>query len=181
MQHRMPSSGLFAVLKGIDTQRAVEAADVAVSAGFDMIEVTTNSPNPWSTLRRLSERHAETAVAGAGAVLSTDDVRRVADCGGQLVVSPNMNIAVIGQTKTLGLLSMPGCFTPTEVFSVLEASADAIKLFPGTACSPETVTAVRAVISGDVPILCNRWRSCKSNVGLCACRSKRICCGSVTL
>ena len=154
MQHRMPSSGLFAVLRGIDTQRAVEVADVAVSAGFDMIEVTTNSPNPWLTLRRLSERHAGTAVVGAGTVLSTDDVRRVADCGGQLVVSPNMNIAVIGQTKTPGLLSVPGCFTPTEVFSALEAGADAIKSFPGTACSPETV---------------------------CACRSKRIWCGFVTL
>ena len=58
MQHRMPSSGFFAVLRGIDTQRAVEVADVAVAAGFDMIEVTTNSPNPWSTLRRLSARHA---------------------------------------------------------------------------------------------------------------------------
>ena len=140
MPHRMPGSGLFAVLRGIDTQRAVEAADVAVAAGFDRIEVT---------------RHAGTVVVGAGKVLSTDDVRRVADCGGQLVVSPNMNTEVIGRTKTLGLLSVPGCFTPTEVFSALEAGADAIKLFPGTACSPETVAAVRAVISGDVPIFVN--------------------------
>ena len=152
MQHRMPGSGLFAVLRGIDTQRAVEVADVAVSAEFDMIEVTTNSPNPWSTLRRLSERHAGTAVGGAGTVLGTDDVRRVADCGEQLVVSPNMNIEVIGQTKTPGLLSVRGCFTPTKVFSALEASADAIKLFPEAACSPETVAASHAVISGDVPI-----------------------------
>ena len=106
---------------------------------------------------------------GAGTVLSTDDVRRVADCAGQLVVSPNMNIEVIRQTKHLGCCRCRVCFTPTEVFPALEAGADAIKLFPGTACSPETVAAVRAVISGDVPIFVTGGvGACRMSAYVCA-------------
>lgn len=85
---------------------------------------------------------------GAGTVLSTDAIRRVADCGGQLVVSPNMNIEVIGQTKTLRLLSMPGCFTPTEVFSALEAGGDAPIFVTGGVGASRMSAYVRAGANG---------------------------------
>ena len=149
---RLPSSGLFAVLRGIDPEQALIVAQAAVEAGFHMIEVTTNSPDPWQTLTTLARYYGQKAIVGAGTVLNCDQVKRVAACGGRLVVSPNTNLEVIRLSKRLGLLSVPGCFTPSEIFEALDAGADGIKLFPATAVSPAYVESIRAVIPSDTPL-----------------------------
>jgi 2-dehydro-3-deoxyphosphogalactonate aldolase len=85
-------------------------------------------------------------VIGAGTVLSVDDVNRVAQAGGKLVVSPNMDPRVIHATKVAGLQSWPGVMTPTECFAALKNGADGLKIFPGSLLGPDGLKAIRAVL-----------------------------------
>ncbi|PZN95258.1 MAG: 2-dehydro-3-deoxy-6-phosphogalactonate aldolase, partial [Alphaproteobacteria bacterium] len=70
----------------------------------------------------------------------------------QLVISPNTDPTVISAAKALGLLSIPGFFTPSEAFAALNAGADALKLFPAEVSGPQGLKAVRAVLPADTRI-----------------------------
>lgn len=144
---------LVAILRGVtpDTVEPIGAA--LVDAGFSMIEVPLNSPDPFDSVARLARRFGEEALIGAGTVLRVDDVARVRDAGGRLVISPNTDPAVIGAAAAAGMVSMPGYFTPSEGFAALAAGATALKLFPAEAASPAVVKAQRAVLPKQVPLL----------------------------
>ena len=144
---------LVAILRGVtpDTVEPIGAA--LVDAGFSMIEVPLNSPDPFDSIARLARRFGEEALIGAGTVLRVDDVARVRDAGGRLVISPNTDPAVIGAAAAAGMVSMPGYFTPSEGFAALAAGATALKLFPAEAASPAVVKAQRAVLPKQVPLL----------------------------
>ena len=86
-------------------------------------------------------------------MLDTDDVRRVQDVGGRLIVAPNMNEDVVRATVDAGMVSSPGFFTPTEAFAAIEAGAHALKLFPAEAASPAVVKALKAVLPKDIPLI----------------------------
>jgi len=92
-------------------------------------------------------------LVGAGTVLEPTDVGRVWDAGGRLIVSPDTNIDVIAATATIGLVSSPGYFTPSEAFAAVRAGATALKLFPAEAASPAVLKAQLAVLPKDIPIL----------------------------
>ncbi|WP_404415839.1 2-dehydro-3-deoxy-6-phosphogalactonate aldolase [Brevundimonas vesicularis] len=137
---------LIAILRGLKPDEAVEIGEAIVAAGFRCLEVPLNSPEPLESIRRLRGALDGRALVGAGTVLSVAAAREVADADGQLIISPNTNVEVIAETKTLGLLSLPGFFTPSEAFAALGAGADALKLFPAEVASPKGLKAVRAVL-----------------------------------
>ena len=144
---------LVAILRGVRPDEVEAIGDALMEAGFTLIEVPLNSPDPFESIARLSRRCSERAMVGAGTVLSVADVSRVAQAGGQLVISPNTNTGVIGATVAAGMVSMPGYFTPSEGFAALDAGASALKLFPAEAASPKVLKAQRAVLPRDVPVL----------------------------
>lgn len=137
---------LIAILRGLEPDEAVAVGEAIVAAGFVCLEVPLNSPRPLESIRRLRDALDGRALVGAGTVLSIDAAKAVADAGGQLIISPNTNIAVIGVAKTLGLLSIPGFFTPSEALTALDAGADALKLFPAEVAGTPGLKAVRAVL-----------------------------------
>lgn len=137
---------LIAILRGLKPDEAMEIGEAIVAAGFRCLEVPLNSPEPLESIRRLRQALDGRALVGAGTVLSVTAAREVADAGGQLIISPNTNVEVIAETKTLGLLSLPGFFTPSEAFAALDAGADALKLFPAEVAGPKGLKAVRAVL-----------------------------------
>lgn len=143
---------LIAILRGLKPDEAVEIGEAIVAAGFQCLEVPLNSPEPLESIRRLRQALDGRALVGAGTVLSVAAAREVADAGGQLVISPNTNVEVIAETKTLGLLSLPGFFTPSEAFAALDAGADALKLFPAEIAGPKGLKAVRAVLPAETRI-----------------------------
>ena len=143
---------LIAILRGVRPEEAAEVAGVLVEAGFVLIEVPLNSPDPLRSIAILAERFGATTLIGAGTVLETDAVARVAGAGGRLIVSPNADPAVIAETKRQGLISLPGVATPSEAFRTLAAGADALKLFPAEAIPPAAVKALTAVLPKDVPL-----------------------------
>jgi len=144
---------LVAIIRGVTPGEAVAIGEALVEGGIRIIEVPLNSPEPLASIERLAERFGEDALIGAGTVLRAEDVARVKAAGGRLVVSPNMNAAVIRATVEAGMVSNPGVFTPTEAFAALENGAHALKLFPAEAASPTVVKAIRAVLPKDVRLL----------------------------
>ena len=139
-------AALIAILRGITPDEAGEIGVALVGCGIRILEVTMNSPEPYETLRMLVDAHGGEALVGAGTVLEPGEVDRVKDMGGRLIVSPNLNPDVVRRTKELGMVSAPGCLTPSEVFHALSLGADMIKLFPGEIVTPAAVKAMRAVV-----------------------------------
>lgn len=137
---------LIAILRGLTPDEAVAVGEAIVAAGFRCLEVPLNSPEPLESIRRLRAALDGRALVGAGTVLTVAAAREVAQAGGQLIISPNTNTDVIRETKALGLLSLPGFFTPSEAFAALDAGADALKLFPAEVAGTKGLKAVRAVL-----------------------------------
>ncbi len=146
-------SPLIAILRGVTNDEVVEVTGALIEEGFTMIEVPLNSPNAVESIRRIAEAYGDKVLIGAGTVLTVDQVDAVAGAGGKLIVSPNMNSAVIKRTKELGMVSAPGVATPTELFAAIEAGADAAKAFPADAIPPSTVKAWASVAPKGYPIL----------------------------
>ena len=144
---------LVAVLRGLTPAEAPAVADALVEAAITLIEVPLNSPDPYDSIALLARRLGDRAVIGAGTVLTPEDVRRVSDAGGTLVVSPNTDTAVIRATVAAGMISLPGYFTPSEGFAALAAGAHGLKLFPAEGASPAYVKAQRAVLPKTIAVL----------------------------
>ena len=140
------SRNIIAILRGITPSEAEAAAIALVDAGITTIEVPLNSPNPFESIKAMADAVGDRAVIGAGTVLSVEDVNRVKQAGGSLVVSPNMDPRVIHATKTAGMQSWPGVMTPTECFAALKNGADGLKIFPGSLLGPDGLKAIRAVM-----------------------------------
>jgi 2-dehydro-3-deoxyphosphogalactonate aldolase len=139
--------GVIAILRGVTPDTVLDVAAALVRAGVRVIEVPLNSPSPFDSLRLLSRTWGAQVLVGAGTVLRAEDVDRVADAGGRLVLAPNFEPAVVRRAKTLGLLAMPGVATPSEGFAALAAGADALKLFPAELLAPPVLKAWRAVFA----------------------------------
>nr|WP_315380112.1 2-dehydro-3-deoxy-6-phosphogalactonate aldolase [uncultured Sphingomonas sp.] len=138
---------LIAILRGVKPDEVEAIGDELVAAGFTLIEVPMNSPEPLESVSRLAKRFAGRAVIGAGTVLRVDQVQAVADAGGTMIISPNANLDVIRASAAAGLVSLPGIMTPSEAFAALDAGATALKLFPAEAASPTVLKAMRAVLT----------------------------------
>ena len=137
---------IIAILRGITPPEAGPAVEALLDAGITKIEVPLNSPDPFDSIKIMADAFSDQALIGAGTVLSVDDVNRVAQAGGKLIVSPNADARVIVATKTEGLQSWPGVMTPTECFSALKNGADGLKIFPGSLLGPDGLKAIRAVL-----------------------------------
>lgn len=144
---------LVAILRGIRPDEIEAAADALVEAGFRLIEVPLNSPDPLASIEKLARRVGDRAIVGAGTVLTVDQVAQVHDAGGAMIVSPNTDVAVIAESARRGMVSLPGYFTPTEAFAALAAGASGLKLFPAEAATPAVIKAQRAVLPRNVPLL----------------------------
>ena len=140
------SRPIIAILRGVKPTEAVGIAGVILAAGIDKIEVPLNSPSPFDSINAIVKAYGDQALIGAGTVLTTAQVKQVRSAGGQLVVSPNCDPAVIAATIAEGMQSWPGVFTPSEALAALQAGATGLKLFPGDMAGPKGLQAMRAIL-----------------------------------
>lgn len=143
---RLNAFPLVAILRGLKPDSAVAVGEALVSAGFRIIEVPLNSPEPLRSIELLARAFGAEALIGAGTVLDPDDVDRVRDSGGRLIVMPHSDGAVIRRARELDLVCTPGVGTPTEAFAALKNGVDGLKMFPAENVPPVVVKAWRAVL-----------------------------------
>ena len=143
---------LVAILRGLTPADASSVGAALDTAGFSLIEVPLNSPQPLASIATLVAQ-LPNALVGAGTVLTTAQVREVHGAGGQLIVSPNFDAEVVRLAVQLGMVCLPGVMTPTEAFAALAAGASGIKLFPAELVPPAGVKALRAVLSAQTLVL----------------------------
>jgi 2-dehydro-3-deoxyphosphogalactonate aldolase len=144
---------LVAILRGLTPAEAEGVGDALVDAGFILLEVPLNSPDPLVSIAAMAKRYTGRAMVGAGTVLTPEAVAQVADAGGELIISPNTNTDVIRASVARGLVSLPGYYSPSEGFAALAAGAHALKLFPADGASPAFLKAQRAVLPKSTRVL----------------------------
>ena len=143
---------LVAILRGLTPAEAPAIGQALSQAGFTLLEVPLNSPQPLDSIALLAQQHP-TSLVGAGTVLTAAQVRDVHAAGGQLIVSPNFNAEVVQVAVRLGMICLPGVITPTEAFDALAAGAQGLKIFPAELASPAVVKALLAVLPAGTLLL----------------------------
>lgn len=137
---------IVAILRGISPDHVMAVADTLYEAGIRVIEVPLNSPDPFTSIERLSKGLGASCLCGAGTVLSVEQVQRAHESGARHVVSPNTDAAVIARTVALEMVSMPGIATATEAFAAIGAGASRLKLFPASTYGSGHARALKAVL-----------------------------------
>lgn len=143
---------LVAILRGIAPHEAEAVVAVLIEEGFEAIEIPLNSPEPFRSIATAVTLAPAQVLIGAGTVLETADVDRLAEIGGRLMVSPNVEPEVIRRAGTHGMVTMPGVLTPTEAFTALRAGASGLKFFPASLLGPAGIGAIRAVLPAGTEI-----------------------------
>ncbi|MFJ1301670.1 2-dehydro-3-deoxy-6-phosphogalactonate aldolase [Pseudomonadota bacterium AL_CKDN230030165-1A_HGKHYDSX7] len=146
LSQAMQACPLVAILRGIRPEESAAIGLALYQAGFRLIEVPLNSPQPFDSIAAMRAVLPADCLLGAGTVLDPDDCARVRDAGGQIIVMPHSDAAVIRRAKAEQLFCLPGVATPTEAFAALAAGADALKLFPAEQLGPQVLRAWRAVL-----------------------------------
>lgn len=153
LQSYLDNMPLVAILRGIKPLEAVAVVEAIHHAGFGMVEVPLNSPQPLQSIQRIADAFGDKLLVGAGTVLAPQQVHDVHSAGGKLVVSPNTNIEVIQATAALELISMPGAATPSEAFAAINAGASAVKAFPAEMVTPQVLKSWKSVLPAGLPVL----------------------------
>ncbi len=149
---------LVAILRGMPQEKLIPAAEALYAGGVRLIECTFDHSREdcveanTDMIRSLRDHFGDRLLVGCGTALTVEEVRATRDAGGAFVISPNVNGQVIGETRRLGLVSMPGALTPTEIAAAWEAGASFVKLFPAGEMGAGYVKAVRAPLK-HIPML----------------------------
>jgi 2-dehydro-3-deoxyphosphogalactonate aldolase len=143
---------LVAILRGVRPDEAEGIVDVLIENGMTAIEIPLNSPDPFRSIAIAVKKASEDILIGAGTVLTPEDVERLHDVGGRLMVSPNVDPEVITRARERGMVTMPGVFTATEALLAAKAEASALKFFPAGILGASGISAIRAVLPADLMI-----------------------------
>ncbi len=143
---------LIAILRGLEPKNALPVAGELIEAAFRIVEVPLNSPDPLESIARIAKHYGAQAVVGAGTVLTAEQVDAVADAGGRIIVSPNMNPDVGRAAVARDLYWCPGVVTPSEAFAALDLGASVLKFFPAEMVPPTAIAAMRAILPQEAVI-----------------------------
>ena len=143
---------LIAILRGLKPAETEEVVGALIETGFTAIEIPLNSPEPFRSIGIAVKMAPEGCLIGAGTVLTVADVDRLADVGGRLMVSPNVEPDVISTAAARGMVTMPGVFTPTEALAAARAGATGLKFFPASVLGPSGIQAIRTVLPAELEI-----------------------------
>lgn len=141
---------IIAIIRGAEPEQCRKMARAIYDGGFKLMEITYDmkAPASWQTtadlIGELAKEYEGRMLVGAGTVTCVELVEMTAKAGGTFIISPDTDVDVIKKTRELGLVSMPGALTPTEIKTAHNAGADFVKLFPADSMGPKYIKAVRA-------------------------------------
>jgi len=136
-------AGVIAVIRLEQGAELRAVADALLEGGIRALEVTMTVPGAVELIEGLAAALPSSAIVGAGTVLDAATARRVIDAGARFVVSPVYRPPLVGVCRERGVVSMPGCFSPTEILDAWEAGADLVKVFPATSLGPGFIKDLR--------------------------------------
>jgi 2-dehydro-3-deoxyphosphogalactonate aldolase len=143
---------LVAILRGLTTGETEAVVGGLIEIGFTAIEIPLNSPDPFRSIEIAAKLAPADCLIGAGTVLTVEDVEALEAAGGRLMVSPNVEPAVISLAAQKGMVTLPGCFTATEALAAARAGATGLKFFPASVLGPSGINAIRAVLPKELVI-----------------------------
>ena len=144
---------IIAIVRGIESEKCLKVAQALYEGGIRLMEVTYDqkAPDSWRSTAQaigdIAKQFEGKLLVGAGTVTTPELVELTHSVGGRFIISPDTNVDVIRRTRELGLVSMPGALTPSEILTAHSAGADIVKLFPAADLGPGYLKAVRAPIS----------------------------------
>lgn len=128
--HWIEKEKLIAIIRGYNTEEALEIAKSLYAGGITTLEIALNSQQPFHTIEKIRKEMGDAIKVGGGTVLDPESARLAISAGAQFILSPTVNIPTIKLTKRYGVVSIPGALTPTEILDAFEEGADIIKVFP---------------------------------------------------
>ena len=146
-------SKIIAIVRGLAPEHMLKLAEALYAGGVDLMEVTFNQAKPetWkdtaAAIHAIGQHMEGKMLAGAGTVLTEEQLQMAIDAGAKYIITPNTNPALIRKVKAAGLCAFPGALTPSEIEAAHEAGADAVKVFPAGSMGPAYIKAVRAPLS----------------------------------
>ena len=143
---------LVAILRGLKPEETEGVVGALIETGFTAIEIPLNSPDPFTSIGKAVRLAPEGVLVGAGTVLTVEQVEQLDAVGGKLMVSPNVEPAVISLARDKGMVTLPGVFTPTEALAAAKAGATGLKFFPASVLGPSGINAIRAILPPDLLI-----------------------------
>ncbi|MBO5009884.1 MAG: bifunctional 4-hydroxy-2-oxoglutarate aldolase/2-dehydro-3-deoxy-phosphogluconate aldolase [Clostridia bacterium] len=144
---------IIVIVRGVEREKLIPLAEAMYNGGIRLLEVTFSAngnvrdEETAGNIKILTEHFGDRMYIGAGTVLSERQVELVKEAGGEFIISPDTNETVIKKTRKLGLVSMPGALTPTEIQAAHIAGADFVKLFPVSNLGADYVKAIKAPLS----------------------------------
>ncbi len=144
---------IIVIVRGVEKEKLIPLAEALYKGGIRFLEITYSADKSVSDtetadrIKLLAEHFEGRMNIGAGTVLTEKQVELTANAGGKFIISPDTDINVIKKTKDLGLISMPGALTPTEIKSAHNSGADFVKLFPVSQLGSGYIKAVKAPLS----------------------------------
>ena len=153
LMEKIKNEKLIAIVRGVEPEQCLKVADALYEGGFRLMEITFNQaePNSWENtagaIRAVGEKYVGRMEVGAGTVISLAQLKLAHAAGAKFIVSPDADSDIIKSTKELGMVSVPGAFTPTEIKAAYAAGADIIKLFPVAQLGPAYVKAIRTPLN----------------------------------
>lgn len=144
---------IVAIIRGIHSDYIIDTVTALVNGGIHCVEVTFNAKSEEASrdtlisIRKIKEHFGDEVAVGAGTVLTVENVEDAFEAGAEFMISPNSNKEVIRKTKELGLISIPGAVTPTEIIDAYEMGADIVKLFPAATLGLGYIKAVTGPIN----------------------------------
>jgi 2-dehydro-3-deoxyphosphogluconate aldolase / (4S)-4-hydroxy-2-oxoglutarate aldolase len=136
--------GVVAIVRTKSSEQLLEVAEAVKRGGLDVLEFTMTTPNALQTISQVADKFGDQILLGAGTVLDPETARAAILAGARFIVSPTMSTSVIEMCQRYNIITMPGCFTPTEMLTAWEAGADFVKVFPATAVGPKFLKDVLA-------------------------------------
>lgn len=149
---------IIAIIRGMDPEICVKLAEAFYQGGINMVEVTFNQAKPeefyktTDAIKAIREKFDGKLYVGAGTVITQEQLKMAADAGAQYIISPSVDVEIIKKTVEMGLVSMPGAMTPTEIVTAYHAGADFVKVFPIGDLGASYMKAVKAPLS-HIPML----------------------------
>ncbi|MBQ4110882.1 MAG: bifunctional 4-hydroxy-2-oxoglutarate aldolase/2-dehydro-3-deoxy-phosphogluconate aldolase [Clostridia bacterium] len=142
---------IIVIIRGLSEENVLKTTQAMYEGGIRLVEVTFNQSKPAEETAKIIEKLAKEfdgkVSIGAGTVVTEEQLIAAANAGAKYIISPNTDIGIIRKTKELGLVSLPGSLTPTEIVNAHNAGADFVKIFPVSSMSSDYIKNISAPLN----------------------------------